>query len=464
MLVSIVACATSDSNKPAEETTDKTNDTIETTESGPKPDVPNKNYNGIAFTFMTRGEDWFTVDVFAESQNGEPLNDAVWQRNSVVEEKFNISIAEIKKSGYSLNVELEKAVNADERIYDACIMSGANTSISAQSKFLLDLTNVPYIELSNPWWDQNANRDFFIGGKLYFTCCDLSISDKDGSWATGFNKRLVEDYKLDNPYDLVKNNQWTMDKMYEMGKAVSADLDGDGVMTAADMWGIAAERFDTYALFFAGGERVFKNNSEGYPELVVYNDRSPGVIEKYMRMVQDTDLYHIANVVYESPFNEGRALFYATTLLTIRRDWRAFDDDFGIIPGPKYDSKQDNYALIVSIGGSASVQSIPIIAPDPEMSGILLEYLAYESSRTLIPTYYEICFNSKYLRDNESIEMLKLCIESRVFDLSIIYDWGGWCMWLFNFDAKSTFDLASHYEANKEKTLLEMEKTLEAFK
>ena len=115
MLISVAACAAADtSDDGSKETTN--NNLSETTAEELKPNVPDKNYNGIAFTFLARDQDWVTVDIFSEMQTGEPINDAVWQRNSVIEEKFNIFITEIKKNGSSLHTELNKAVSADERI------------------------------------------------------------------------------------------------------------------------------------------------------------------------------------------------------------------------------------------------------------------------------------------------------------------------------------------------------------
>jgi len=266
MVIPFAGCASDTSGKTDGENTESAG-TANTEDTGLTPDVPDKNYSGASFTFFDRNEEytgWQTIDCYAEQQNGEPINDAVWQRNSVVEDKFNIVIKELR-SGMDMDKTLYNSVMAGEYIYDACMMRGTHSSLAAQNGSLFDLYSVNYIDLSKPWWDQNANSDFYIGGKLYFTCSDISISDKDGSWAMGFNKRLLEDNSLENPYDLVKNNLWTIDKMYEMAKTVSYDLDGDGIMTKDDVWGITAEGYDTYAMFFAGGERIFKNNAEGYP-------------------------------------------------------------------------------------------------------------------------------------------------------------------------------------------------------
>ena len=51
------------------------------------PDIPELDFNGEDFTFLTNGasddcgSDWITYDVTAEELNGEVINDAVYERN-----------------------------------------------------------------------------------------------------------------------------------------------------------------------------------------------------------------------------------------------------------------------------------------------------------------------------------------------------------------------------------------------
>ncbi|MCL2517593.1 MAG: hypothetical protein FWF15_03420 [Oscillospiraceae bacterium] len=465
MLISFAACGESGDDTSVA-ATGEVNNNLKTNETELKPDLPDKNFNGEIFTFINRGEayvHWECFDCYAETEIGEPINDAVYRRNMVIEERYNIKITEFKAST-GMERTLFNSINAGEKIYNAVMINGTGAAFLAENNVLVDLHTINYINLENPWWDKNANKDFSIGERIFFTACDIGISDKDGSWTLAFNKRILNDGGLENPYDIVKANRWTMDKMYEMAKTVSRDLDGDGKMTIDDLWGIVAESYDTYAMFFAGGERIFKNNAEGYPELVVYSERGVRVIDKYMQMVKDKEHYYVVVSTIDNPFNDGRALFYATTLYTIRNYWRDMDDDFGIIPLPKYDELQENYHHIVSIGASGAVLGVPITTPNLELTGIILEDLSYESGKTLMPAYMDICFNNKYLRDKESIDMLALCLESRVFDFSIIYDWGGWYAYFIGLNANSNVNFTSEFEKKQESTIAAMDKIIDIYK
>ena len=81
-------------------TTSGTEDTSETdtgttVSSIPEPDIPELDYGGAEFTYLIRDgnvSSYMEKYVYAEEENGEPVNDAIYKRNRQVEEKFNIKI------------------------------------------------------------------------------------------------------------------------------------------------------------------------------------------------------------------------------------------------------------------------------------------------------------------------------------------------------------------------------------
>lgn len=101
--------------------------------------------------------------------------------------------------------------------------------------YLLDLNSqVPGLDLTKEWWDQKANEDLSMKGKMYFTTGDISTLDNDCTYCILFNKKLIDDYNMDDPYEMVKNKTWTMDNFVSMARKVSVDLDGDTKMTEND--------------------------------------------------------------------------------------------------------------------------------------------------------------------------------------------------------------------------------------
>lgn len=51
--------------------------------------------------------------------------------------------------------------------------------------------------------------------------------------------------------------------------------------------------------------------------------------------------------------------------------------------------------------------------------------MAYYSVDTLTATYYDNALKTRYVRDEESGDMLDIIFATRVYDLGFISDWGG---------------------------------------
>lgn len=122
-------------------------------------------------------------------------------------------------------------------------------------------------------------------------------------------------------------------------------------------------------------------------------------------------------------FQEGRLLFGAWALTEIQ-SLRNCEQDFGVLPFPKYDEAQKNYHCIISTGLTPAV-SIPITNPNPSQAGLILEAMAYYSVDTVTHAYYDLSLNSRFIRDEESSEMFDIMFANSVYDFGYIIDVGG---------------------------------------
>jgi len=95
--------------------------------------------------------------------------------------------------------------------------------------------------------------------------------------------------------------------------------------------------------------------------------------------------------------------------------FRETEVEFGLVPWPKYDETVDKYYSFVDAGSSLAI--IPVTASDPARTGAVLEAMAYYGQKEIIPAYYNITLQNKYLRDDMSITMLDYVNEGRTFDL-----------------------------------------------
>lgn len=408
----------------------------EPTTASNDPGLPAMDFGGADVNFLVKGEKfhwyWCSHEIYAEAENGDPVNDAVYRRNATIEDKYNFKITEYR-SGNPLG-DAQKAVKAGDGTYDVFMLSLTDAANLAQNGYSVNLYDVPHMNLSQPWWDQRAVQQLTIGNKLYYALGDINIMDNDATMVTFFNKKLIADNAMDNPYQLVRDGKWTLDKFNQMITSISKDLNGDGAMGITDLYGQLAEYGVAYDLFVGAGGRITVNNSDSYPELAISNDRTSAIIDKILVNMGNRNLTLCADDYtsqYSNPwddltrpmFKNNQGLFYSIGMGTANL-MRDMDVDFGILPLPKFDESQSEYYNIVS-AASTSCVSIPVSGTKLECTGLALEAMAAESVTTLTEAYYTINFENKSLRDEDSIEMTKIILKSRSYDLGDAFNFGG---------------------------------------
>lgn len=401
-------------------------------------DVPDSlNFGGKTITFLVmgdgyNGEDWASQDIYAAEETEDPIVTAVYRRNKILEDRYYCVIAEEKaKDPLSTATNAIKSGTDDYQVV-MCYTSGMLSLTS--NHMLLDL-NETNIDLKQPWWDQNMRQNCSIGGKNFFATGDISIMDNDATWVLMFNKAMVSKFDLESPYTLVKNNEWTYDKMYEMMTAVSGGIKGDTngnrkVDWDADTFGWATHNSSQAALYYAAGLSVVAKDEQDIPYFPTQNtEYIMQVLTKGIEMWTDKSLTWSADrdgysaVELQQIFQSGRALFLGEVMQLVIR-LREMDIDFGLIPYPKFSSDQASYGHFVH--STTQLLGIPITCKDSDNITYFVEAMACESMYTLTPAYYDIALKNKYLRDPESEEMLDIILSSRTFDLGGVYmfNWG----------------------------------------
>ncbi|HPE95413.1 MAG TPA: extracellular solute-binding protein, partial [Bacillota bacterium] len=174
---------------------------------------------------MQYGERYHSREIGAEELNNELINDAVFNRNALVEDKFNIDIqAYATSSSENINTIISNEIGSNLYTYDV-VMPIMNDMVSAAADGyfydLFDSEITADLDLSKEWWDQKAVADLSIGDSLYFTTGYMSILDNECTQVLIFNKTLVKNNELESPYTLVKSGDWTYDKMMELAANVT---------------------------------------------------------------------------------------------------------------------------------------------------------------------------------------------------------------------------------------------------
>ena len=438
-------------------------------------EAPANDCGGYILRILSRETDtvdhhWEAKEIVADEETGDTINDAVYKRNAAVSEKYNIKMTQIA------NVDpaalAKKSVTAGSDDYDLMFASIGSTVGVAGNGCLLNLKVVPYVDLAKPWYDQNSNAGLSIAGKLYTTFCDFTIMDKNATWVYLFNKKLVQDLGLEDPYQLVKDGKWTIDKTVELCRGAAKDLNGDGAMTWEDQFGWQGESWNMYAGVVAAGIAPVVKNSEDLPEYVGIGEKGITAFTKLLTLFGDKTLClraedvvglggNIWNDIMDASYMDGRILFANAGMNRVTL-FRSMEIDFGIIPSPKLDESQSDYYNTISPFQATSL-SIPSTVLDLEKIGAIADSLCAESKYTLIPAYYDVQLKTKLARDEESAHMLDIIFATRRFDLELIYGWGGFSGIFATAMNKNDPNIASTLEKTEAKIIKAIDKTIAAY-
>ena len=206
LLVALAGCA--HTNNGGTTTDAPAMSSIAETGAETAPSFCEANFEKSTFTVYGRGEKessypGFYIDV---EDATDSMGQKTVERNALVEQKYNIIIEFIQEPNPYKNIS--RMIDSGDANFDLILDRRAYLSNLAQSGCLMDFNNIDYIDFSKPWWDANCARDYEVAGKLFFMANDISVSNLAGTRFIYFNKALIENYQLENPYDLVKANKW----------------------------------------------------------------------------------------------------------------------------------------------------------------------------------------------------------------------------------------------------------------
>ena len=449
MLLPVVACAdgSSDATEASTETSapategesggDGEGEGEEESDDNYISDLPEKTFNNTTLVFLTREEaEWSTVEIVPEEDSEfVPISEAVTERNMILESRYKFSIESLKADTGNHATRVQQEVLSPTGEFQAIATSLAQASSMLQSCVLLDLLSgscAEYLNFSKGYWDGSLTENLKVEGRLFMASGDILTSDNDATFAILFNKSLVRDAQLDNPYALVDNKQWTMSKMYDMMVVATNDKDGDGALAYdSDVSGLAYTESTAYCLMYSGGLQIVTRDENNEYVFSLDVNRASGVAEKANLILSEQYSFYLnsatGNTLAETGqkcFGEGHALFMGECMQCVSR-MRNYDVMFGIVPYPMYDEMQGRYySMLHNTGG---VVAIPCSVTGQRRADVayMLEAMAYESVATVTYLYYDLNLTSKNVTDEESRPMIDLIMQSRVYDPAYCLGIGG---------------------------------------
>ena len=405
----------------------------ETEENILRADLPDTDWGGREFRVLGREDlthsQFSNFEIYSEKEDGEIVNDAIFRRNSAIQEKYNVKITQ---SLFSLpNEELIKNSMAGDDLFDLAFIDLETIGTCAQQGCFYDLNRIEFIDFSQPWWNPEVNDTVSIGGRVFYTSSDFSLRDKSRAYILTYNPQIVSDYDMPDLLGLVRDGTWTIERMTECVRMVSGDIDGDGKMTEKDAYGLPMDSYNAFAAFIYGCDNhILVHDADGMLAIDMNSEHMVNSVDKVITLTCDTNYAFFCNDfdgkvsgdiwrVSGDAFEGGRGLFNTAFPHSLKDFAGKCDFEYTVIPFPKYDESQEKYTTMADV--YCMLFGIPSSSAAPEFSGFMLEALSAASTDTTLKAYYDISCQTKYAANPASAEMLDLIFDGICFDNGVIF-------------------------------------------
>ena len=423
----LVSCGEGKNGTTNDTTTDTQTTETEITEKDPNDDdLPDGlDFGGREYRVMTYKDGNLPTTntawpnyIEVESETGDLVNDAAYKRNREVEERLDVTIVCNELPDFEVVKAVRQSVMAQDDTFDMAVFySGPQMLGLIQDGMLLDVNTTEYIDLTKPYYSKDMVDTYRFGEKNYIFAGKYPYPQFASVYLL-FNKELFENYKLDEPYELVKSGKWTLDKFAELVKGKYSDLNGNAEHDIDDQYGMSAFEIVYNYFYFSAGGRVLSNGKNGFT-YEMNTDRSISIMEKLVALIDSEDTYAATpgdpKIRYKN-FTDGHSLFclYTSSFYALRD----MEFDFGILPLPKFDEAQENY-MTYQVGG---ICAMPSTVSDTAFASAVTEALFSTSGKLMTKPFIQKFVENKLLRDEGSQEMYRLLTDTASYEVTRLID------------------------------------------
>lgn len=434
MLLCLVSCRNS---KPEKDEVAETKDPAQTNEFDL---IPDENYD-TEFKIAVV-EDKLT-EFFYEEDDATPAS-TVYKRNKAVEDKLGVKLSEVTFDRNGLLIDdFRKNVMAGDTEYNVAATYSYQSYSLITSKVVQNWMDVPNIDLTKPWWNKLSNDSLTIDGKLFTLVGDLSTSTLLNTFAIYMNINLAEDWGIDYKeiQQTVLDGKWTLDKFESLVSKVYRDTNGNGEKDLGDIYGLVTSANDSADVWqIAADNQITGRNSDGDPIVTLNSEKWVDLYNRIFELYYNSNGVYMDNETFAATdvFNKGRSVFCLAEFAETSGAFASMEDDYIILPYPKYSESQDMY--YTSAMDEFSVMCLPITVEDTEMVGKVMEAMCIYSYYEVMPVYYDNALKTRYSHDLETRQIIDIIMQGRLFDLA--FTWG-----VFVSDLPYMFRYMLYYES-----------------
>ncbi|MBQ8731416.1 MAG: extracellular solute-binding protein [Oscillospiraceae bacterium] len=164
----------------------------------------------------------------------------------------------------------------------------------------------------------------------------INSEEMDFYWIY-YDKKIISEAGLEDPYTLFRAGKWTWAKFNEIGQKLTIDADGDGVKERYAFGGYATDGW------ILGNGTNYVRFANGQPKLALADPAGFTAMEQERDVFMSIKAYSESGEPDEENFLTGKVVMYYENTQAVTKLKEAKGEDLGVVPmptGPNFDRKK----------------------------------------------------------------------------------------------------------------------------
>ncbi|MBR7071285.1 MAG: extracellular solute-binding protein [Clostridia bacterium] len=380
------------------------------------PDVDLEGYN-----FVIAEACYYSSDDRPNMEAGaSELSDAILARNKAIEKKFNCTISYEYYDPTSFYDEMYPIIMSGEKVADIMDVTLFTYGKLSVGEYLYDMATLPHVDFKQDHWLKLYDDTVALPTGERFGGSAAFANPSTHGFGLYFNKRLISELGLEDPYKLLEENKWDWEHFATLVNGAMKDSNSDATFDDNDIWSITGGLDGGITAFYlANGLNMFDIDDNGFVRYAMTDENVIPTLTKLKSMFSAPGAYYYGggdSSLCTDMFINGQITFYIN-LTTRGQALREMKDDFGFVPIPMGPDVKQYYS---AIDHNTPIVCVPSSIDNPEATGLILEALAATSYSELDVWQDEIA--ALYYRDDESAEVLgKYILPNLIYDPVFMY-------------------------------------------
>ena len=374
-------------------------------------ELPVRDYDGAAFFITATNTDYISPE-----NTESTVSRLAMIRNAEVEELLNITLITTIADSDTMLAEMKNAIASDSYYTDLLMPQIYTVGSFRIADTLMNMRTLPFFDLDKPYFNANSSDMTSGGYSTYGVAGDASISPSSFT-AVYMNKSVLNAAGADTDeiYSLAENGKWTWDEYLTLVEAVKTLSESTGRHYYTTTAENTASRLP---------DLIFKASGNDFISAGIRRVPVVGYTVKNTEKTMDTlyKIYNDSNHIIDSSagginiFTKGESAFLIDYLYVM--SWMTNSAaDWGILPLPKEEESDDYRTLIAN---TEAVFAVPKNHTNGEFAAITLSYLNAASYGYIYDEYVDYSM-LHVLRDNSSVNMLDLILDTPSFDFAFAF-------------------------------------------